>query len=81
MSQSYLATLFSPFSVCYSASESCLLFAADTLMKALRRLIVETEKFESRPCMSFDVCSDRQAHLVANVGCFADVYEAPCFGP
>ncbi|CAN0898084.1 Poly(A)-specific ribonuclease PARN-like [Linum grandiflorum] len=39
----------------------------ETLMKALRRLIVETEKFESRPCMSIDVCSDRQAHLVAKM--------------
>ncbi|CAN1269163.1 Poly(A)-specific ribonuclease PARN-like [Linum perenne] len=36
----------------------------ENLVKVLRRLIVENEKFESRPCMNIDVCSDRQAHLV-----------------
>ncbi|CAI0559696.1 unnamed protein product [Linum tenue] len=39
----------------------------ESLVKALRRLIVTTEQFESRPCMNIDVCSDRQAHLVVKM--------------
>ncbi|KAF8393935.1 hypothetical protein HHK36_020137 [Tetracentron sinense] len=35
----------------------------DALINSLRKLIVGSEVYGSRPCMSIDVCSERQVHL------------------
>ncbi|GMI70873.1 hypothetical protein like AT3G25430 [Hibiscus trionum] len=39
----------------------------DTLIKSLRKLVSGGEQYGSRPCMTIDVCSERQVQLVSEM--------------
>lgn len=39
----------------------------DALISSLRKVIAGSEKYGSRPCLSIDVCSERQVQLVLRV--------------
>ncbi|KAK8711759.1 hypothetical protein V6N13_147026 [Hibiscus sabdariffa] len=39
----------------------------DTLIKSLRKLVSGGEQYGSRPCMTIDVCSERQVQLVSEL--------------
>lgn len=46
----------------------CWLVIADALVNSLRKIVLGSEQYGSRPCITIDVCSDRQVHLVLEVG-------------
>lgn len=50
----------------YLFSSNCLT-NADALISSLRKIIAGSEKYGSRPCLSIDVCSERQVQLVLEV--------------
>lgn len=39
----------------------------DALLSSLRKLVMGTEIYGSRPCMNIDVCSERQVQLALEV--------------
>lgn len=40
---------------------------ADALVKSLQKLVLGGEQYGSRPCMTIDVCSERQVQLALEV--------------
>ncbi|GAV76539.1 CAF1 domain-containing protein, partial [Cephalotus follicularis] len=45
----------------------------DALVRSLRKLVLQSEEYNSRPCMTIDVCSERQVQLILEMlGEFSD---------
>jgi len=42
-------------------------FYAEELINSLRNIVLGSEQFRSRPCMTIDVCSERQVQLILEV--------------
>jgi len=51
----------------YLPSVLKLSFYAEELINSLRNIFLGSEQFRSRPCMTIDVCSERQVQLILEV--------------
>ena len=52
---------------CHFIGIICYLSFTEALVKSLRKLILGSEEYRSRPCVNLDVCSEHQVQLVLEV--------------